>query len=273
MNSNTLKGFLKLILVFGGIALISFLSFKLLVKEGHPSWVPQSSDDLVSLEQEDKLGKLIAEKLIEQNEDYLLQSELVDSVVGSIELRLLSNMEPTDYDYTIKVLDDSRINAFTIPGGRIYIMKGLLEFADGPEEVAAVLAHEIGHVEHRHVVSKLLREFSIGVIISVLSGGDSIMITELLQSLINSTFSRRQEREADQYSLALLEHSGISPQAMTKFFRKLNRENLSYDESLEFLASHPHNNSRIKRALEYRTSDNFEEIPFGINWEDFKAQL
>lgn len=273
MNSNTFKGLVKLLVVFGGIAILSYLSFRFLVKDGYPGWFPQSTDELMSLDQEDELGKLIAEELIDQDGDYLLKDAFVDSVVFIIQQRLVSSLELTDYDYTIKVLDDPRVNAFTIPGGRIYIMKGLLDFSEGPEEVAAVLAHEIGHVEQRHVVSKLIREFSIGVILSILTGGDTIMITELLQSLINTTFSRSQERDADEFALNLLEDAGVSPQAMTKFFRKLNRKNLSYNESLEFLASHPHNNSRIKRALEYRTGDEFQEIRFAIDWDRLKSAL
>ena len=273
MTANTLKALLRLVLVFSLLALLSFGAFRMLVKDGNPTWFPKNSEDLISLEQEDELGRLIAEELIEQNKGNLLDNKVVDSVMNIISVRLVSELELSEYDYTIKVLDDPGINAFTIPGGRIYILKGLLEFADSPEEVAAVLAHEIGHVEHRHVVTKLLREFSFSVIISIATGGDAILITEVLQSLINSSFSRSHETEADEYALRLLERSGISPQAMTRFFRKLNRENYSYEENLEFMASHPHNNSRIKRSLQYKTGEDFEEIAFGIDWEAFKEQF
>ena len=273
MNPNTYRSLLKLLVIFSGIAIVSFVVFKFLIKQGNEEWLPGSSKDLISLEQEDELGRLIAEKLIEQNGDYLLENERVDSVVMIIAQRLTQNLEITDYDYTIKVLDDPAVNAFTIPGGRIYLMRGLLEFADGPEEVAAVLAHEMGHVEQRHVVTKLIREFSLGVIISIATGGDGIMLTELLQSLINSSFSRSHETEADEFALQLMEKSGISPKAMTTFFRKLNREKKSYPEALEFMASHPHNNARIKRSLQYKTSDNFSEKEFDMDWAEVKAML
>lgn len=273
MTANSFRALIKLLLIFGGIAVISFLTFRFLVKDARPGWFPGSSKDLVSLEQEDKLGRLIAEELIEQDQGYLLENETIDSVINLISIRLISGLELSDYDYTIKVLDDPGVNAFTIPGGRIYVMKGLLEFAEGPEEVAAVIAHEMGHVEHRHVVTKLIREFSLGVIVSIATGGDAIMITELLQSLINSSFSRNHESEADDFALELLEESDINPKAMTSFFRKLNREKQSYPEALEFMASHPHNNARIKRSLQYKTDADFSPRSFEIDWEEVKAML
>lgn len=71
----------------------------------------------------------------------------------------------------------------------------------------------------------------------------------------------------------LLEKSNISPRVIAAFFRKLNRENLDYDEKVEFLMSHPHNNSRIKRSLEYKTSNGFKPIPFDLDWKSIKEDL
>ena len=130
------------------------------------------------------------------------------------------------------------------------------------------MAHEIGHVEHRHVVSKLIKELGISLLFTIISGGDPFLLTDLFRNTASTAFDRSYEKEADQFALNLLEEAKISPTAMASFFRKLNRENLGYDEKMEFLMTHPHNNARIKRALNHKTRDAFESQRFELNWEE-----
>ena len=78
---------------------------------------------------------------------------------------------------------------------------------------------------------------------------------------------RSNEKEADQYAMELLERAKISPTVIASFFRKLNREELDYNENMEFLMTHPHNNSRIKASLSYETAGNFEAQDFEIDWK------
>ena len=73
--------------------------------------------------------------------------------------------------------------------------------------------------------------------------------------------------------MQLLEKAGISPRVIAAFFRKLNRENLNYNEKIEFLMSHPHNNARIKRSLEYKPSYDFKTLPFDLDWNKIKEGL
>ena len=187
--------------------------------------------------------------------------------------RLQEQIPTSEYDYNIIVLDNAQINAFTIPGGNIYVFSGLISFCDSPEQLAAVLAHEMGHVEKRHTVDRLAREFGLSVLFSIMTGGDTVLLTDLYQTLISSGFSRSQEKEADQFALNLLEDASISPKSIASFFRKLNRENLAYDENIELVMTHPHNNTRIKASLNHEVDETFKEIPFNLNWEEIKAAL
>ena len=145
---------------------------------------------------------------------------------------------------------------------------GLISFCDSSEQLAAVLAHEIGHVEKRHSVSKLIKEFGINLFFTIISGGNTVLLTGLFHATASTAFDRSYEKEADQFALNLLEEAKISPTAMASFFRKLNRENLGYNERIEFLMTHPQNNARIKSALNYKTRDNFESQRFELNWEE-----
>lgn len=267
MHHKVATDLLKFVLVFGGLAVVIYAGVHFMPK----SWFPDAEVSLISIEDEVELGEVMAEYIVEMQSD-LLDNNTIDSAVNIITTRLLENTE-TSYAYKFKVLDEGEINAFTIPGGRIYMYRGLLEAADTPEELAAVLAHEIGHAEKRHVVDKLAREVGLTVLISIISGSDPNLITEVLQTLLSSAFSRKQEEEADAFALQLLEDSGIQPTALASFFEKLKEEGPTYHEELELLMSHPHHDSRIKMAEEYEISPNFVEQKIDLDWSVVKQAL
>mgnify|MGYP006136855193 CR=1 FL=1 len=274
MNNKIVTDLVKAISFFGGIFVLFYFGMQLLSEEKKAEWFYSDKESqLISYEQELKLGDLISEYVIETTNQNVLKNKLIDSVVWAVSAHLQKQIELSEYDYKIQVLDRPEINAFTIPGGRIYIFKGLLEFCDSAEHLAAILAHEMGHIEKRHTVSKLVKEFGLKIIFSIATGGDSILFSELGQSLISTKFDRSQEKEADQFALELLEKSQISPTTIASFFRKLNRENLEYNEKMELLMTHPHNNSRVKASLEYETQESFSPKLLSIDWERVKNAL
>lgn len=265
MNKSTLFDLLKLLAFFA----LAWLIFTL--------WDPDLSGDGkfdVSIETEESLGKIIIEDIYGSSMAFKnVNNNILDSAMHVLNSRLLKNIELTDYEYNIRVIKNEQINAFTLPGGNIFIFSGLIEFTDKPEELAAVLAHEIGHVEKRHVIDKLVKEFGLAIIASILTGGDAVLINEITRTILSTSFDRRQEREADEFALDLLENSNINPKAMAAFFRKMNRDNLDYDKNFEIIMTHPHNNSRIKASLEYLLGEDFKEIPFDFEWDSIKQSL
>jgi beta-barrel assembly-enhancing protease len=227
-----------------------------------------------SIDYEEKLGKIIVEDILTKEQGFEeVENPSLDSAMNIITSRLTDNIGSTDYQYKFRVVKNPEVNAFTLPGGNIFIFTGLIEFSEHPEEVAAVLAHEIGHVEKRHVVSKLVKELGLAIIIGILTNGDPVVITEIGRTVLSTVFDREQEREADQFGLDLLAKSNISPQSMATFFRRLEREKGTYSESLEILMTHPHVNSRIKASMEYKTPEDFKSQGFGIDWKAVKEDL
>jgi beta-barrel assembly-enhancing protease len=264
MNKRTFFDFLKLLVIFGSIwAAFTFIPFNC-----------NPPELKFSMDQEEKLGELIVNEIILSDKRMkVINDPAIDSAMNEISSRLLSNMGLTDFDYKIRVIENDQINAFTLPGGNIFVFTGLLTFAEHPEEVAAVLAHEIGHVENRHVINKLVKEIGISVIFSVLTGTDNILTREIGRTAASTVFDRKQEEEADLYALELLEKSNINPKALATFFRRLNTEHGSYNEKLEVFMTHPHHNSRIKASLEYVTEPDFKSKGFNFEWERVKMAL
>lgn len=225
----------------------------------------------VSIEQEEELGNTLKDVMIDQYK--LVEDNLADSAIQVIKTRLVSAIDSTPYRYEIKIIKSEQINAFTMPGGNIYIFSGLIKAAESPEEVAAVLAHEIGHAEKRHVVTRLINDMSTTAILSIITGGDPSVVAEVLRSIAGNKFNREQEMEADKFALQLLEDSQLPPKALARFFERLNDKDFDYSEDLEILMTHPHNNRRIDQARKYKTRNNFKAEPFTFNWEKVQRSL
>ncbi len=168
------------------------------------------------------------------------------------------------------VFDSDMINAFTVPGGNILISTGLIGFCDSPEELAAVIAHEMGHVEERHVVSRLLKELGI----EILTSGDQYVIGEVSGLLTSTSFDRKQEEEADLFAANLLESSSIEPRTLATFFRKLEEEmDNELMQHFEIISTHPNFRSRIREALSFKPAKDFEAEAIDLDWGIIRAEL
>ncbi len=156
------------------------------------------------------------------------------------------------YPLTVTVLDHDMVNAFALPGGRIIIFRGLLEEAANAEEVAAVFAHEIGHVVNRDPTRDALRLAGsigvLGLIFGDFAGGTVVLI--LANQLINAKYSQKAESGADDYAHDKLTEAGLPPAALGTFFDRLRAEYGDAEGLAAHFASHPQMTARIEAALE-----------------------
>ena len=138
----------------------------------------------------------------------------------------------------IRVIDIGLVNAAALPGGNIVIFRQLLTEAESPDEVAGIIAHEIAHVEERHVTQLMIRQLGLGMIVSAFGGptGGSI------ESLMSAGFSRGAEREADARAIEMLRRAGISPLPTARFFERLAAREARFGKvsaGLGYLSTHP----------------------------------
>jgi predicted Zn-dependent protease len=143
------------------------------------------------------------------------------------------------------VIDNRVPNAFALPGGRIYVLRGLLDRAQSQDEVMGVLAHEVGHVVHRHGLRKVFQSggtaFLLGALFGDVFGGAAILYAS--QQLLDSAYSRDAETEADGHAAKVMAGLGRSGVAMGRFMARLEKA-----EGLDlpvFFRSHPLTSERI----------------------------
>lgn len=157
----------------------------------------------------------------------------------------------TPFDIRVRAVDAPMVNAFALPGGRILITDDLIREAKSPDELSAVIAHEIAHVEQRHVMQAVWRNFGIGMLLDLVVGGGSgagQQAVILAGQASELSYSRAAEREADARGQALLHADGLSSQGMAPFFERLAGNEGKLDEAAEFMNTHPDSRRRARDA-------------------------
>jgi Zn-dependent protease with chaperone function len=148
-------------------------------------------------------------------------------------------------DMDIRVVDIPIVNAVTLPGGHILLFSGLLGEAESPDEVAGVLAHEMGHVRNRDVLESLVRQFGLSL---VLSGADG-NVGSYTSALLSASYSRATEGRADSFALTRLHETAIPTAATAGFFRRLSKAEAGLGEAgalLGYVSSHPLSADRMR---------------------------
>ena len=162
-------------------------------------------------------------------------------------------------DLAIVVINSRDINAFAVPGGVIGLNGGLIINAEHEDEVGAVVAHEIAHVSQRHFVrryadSQRMNKAMLAAMLAslaVMIGGDTdagvagLMASQAAAIQQQLAYSRHHEREADRVGMQTLVNAGMDPQAMPRFFERLQRNRQFAGKPLEFLSTHPITEERI----------------------------
>ncbi|MGE5240709.1 MAG: M48 family metallopeptidase [Bacteroidota bacterium] len=144
-------------------------------------------------------------------------------------------------------------NAFALPGGTIVITDAMVQTAESPEEVLAVLAHELGHVQRRHAMRHVLQDSAVAVAATAVTADAAslgVAVAGLPAVLARATYSRQFETEADDFAFQLLRSRGLSPEAFATLMERLTRKQQDAERALAFVSSHPVTAERIRRARE-----------------------
>lgn len=141
----------------------------------------------------------------------------------------------------VQVVRSPVVNALALPGGQVLVFDGLIDFADDANEVAAVLAHEIAHVAHRHVMEVAVERTAVAVLIGLLVGDvfGGAAIGAVGEALIAGAYTREAEAEADALGVELMNRAGYDARPLADFLDRVADEHGEMEGVLGYFASHP----------------------------------
>jgi len=214
-----------------------------------------SSDE--DLEAEVEIGRQAARQV--QQEMGLLADTALVSYVQEIGKRVAAMSPRTDVEYQFQVADTPDVNAFALPGGYIYVTRGLLAMTNSEDELANVLAHEVGHVAGRHFAQRQERARNVGMLTTVgilaaavMGAGEAASLlaglTQTAGAGYLAAYGRDQEREADSLGQLMASRAGWDPAGMSSFLTTLDRETQlqrGAPPKSSFLATHPATPERV----------------------------
>jgi predicted Zn-dependent protease len=212
-----------------------------------------------NVQEEQALGDQAAPNL-EQQFDGALPDAAAQQYLGAVVKEMAGHsVRKDDFAYQFEILNSSEPNAFALPGGYVYITRGLLVNLESEGEFVAVLGHELGHVEHKHAMLQQNKTLFAGAVVSAIGVGTEMLKLDPDQAkcvsalagtgapLLLLHYGRAQESEADQRGVYFSHVMGYDPREMKKTFEYFQRlERQAGATTPTFLRSHPTNEQRLQ---------------------------
>lgn len=208
-----------------------------------------SGADIITRQQEVTLGREAAsqvEAAMPVDTDPIALSR-----VRRIGRRLLAASEDKNLPFEFHVVEGNEVNAFALPGGFVYVYRGLLQLLPNDDALAFVMGHEMTHALRRHGTRQAGKNLALQAVLTAALGGNAIAAQQLGAALASAKFSRDDEEEADHRGMELMVRAGYNPDSAAETMEVLRRASGGADEIPALLRSHPAPTARLKtlRAL------------------------
>jgi predicted Zn-dependent protease len=204
---------------------------------------------LIDTKREIEIGRQVAAEI--EARYGVVNNPVMLRMVQGIGLRLARVSNRPTLPWTFKILNTREVNGISLPGGIIYITRGMMDFIQHEDELAFVLGHEVAHVSRRHHVALLERDFYFSLIIQLLFGSQPqvAQIAEMANALLTQGFGRELEFEADHYGVLFAHRAGFNAASALSFFERLRRAEGRDPSDFEVLfRTHPATVDRIARV-------------------------
>ncbi len=207
----------------------------------------------ITTDQEVQMGEDLAAEI--NRELPIVDVPPIHGYINDLGSTIARTADPRDIPYSFYVVNTAEVNAFAVPGGHVYLFRGLIERTENLSELAGVVAHEVAHVVERHGIEQWRRaqQAQMGLALaSILLGGipdPAAVAIELGAAGVFAGYSRDAEREADEEAVDYLVEVGIHPEGLVTFFEKLLEERRREPGALEqFFATHPTTEERMENT-------------------------
>ena len=207
----------------------------------------------ISKKTELNLGREADKEVIQQFGIY--QDKALQLYINDIGQNLVAKLVNKEFSkFHFKLVDSSAINAFALPGGYVYVTRGLLSVLNNEAELASVIGHEIGHVTLHHGAKLMIRSIgaqilSVGGALATKNSGEWMAVSSAIFQQINLGYGREAELESDAQGMMNAADAGYQPTSMASFLRNLRKQEIMSGQAYHsFQASHPETKERIIKA-------------------------
>ena len=253
--------------------------------EGLPDLGDSSAADL-SPQMERRIGESIVRDIRLHDASYVDDAE-IQGYLNDLGGRLAANTPGPHQDFEFFAVRDPTLNAFALPGGYIGVHTGLLLAAQSESELAAVLSHEIAHVEQHHIARMVGKQGQANLtslaalVVAILAAGSNAQVAQAalatgtavnMQTQLN--YTREFEREADRIGMQILESSGYEVQGMASFFVRLQQFGRLYENNAPaYLRTHPLTTERIADMENRAAARSQRQVPDSLGFQLVRAKL
>jgi predicted Zn-dependent protease len=204
-----------------------------------------------------------------------IPNETVQNYIDSVGQRIAAVSHKPSLKYHFTAVEDDSINAFALPGGYIFITKGMLGKLESEQQLAAILAHETTHVVARDTAAAMSKEIGIGLLLSAVSSAGTsegvITAADLARQILGLRYSRQDEYEADIGGLEYMVRAGYNPRGMLETMQMLEEEGKSARVP-EFFSTHPSPANR-QAYIRSRIESRYTAAPFQAPTDDYRRYV
>lgn len=259
-------------LIAKGLILVSVF-FMLWFLLSRIDWIEHLQVRVISRSVEKKIGEL-SFTIIKGSHDEISDSFSIQVVDSLLQIICLKNQIDRQ-GISLHLIKTTEANAVALPDRKLVIYTGLISKSSDQEELCGVICHELAHIEHHHVMQKLIREA--GFLILLNSTGSQIgaeLAKEIAKILSTSAFDRALEKDADLTAVQYMQHAGLSGKALSTFIKRLSSD-YPAENTLSWISTHPASNEREAYILEASLISQKRSIPIvsNMSWSELRKRI
>lgn len=248
MTQRTLiQGFITIALIFGLWFGLSQVDFMRLMD------IDEKTESL-----EHKLGDLFWETI--ERSETVVRNDSVNKYVDRIVTKLAKENSINRDKIKLHIIEKDEMNAFAMPGNYLIVYTGLISECDNESQLAGVLGHEMAHLEKRHVMKKMVKEFGLSVLLSMSGGHAGKMTSEAVRALSSSAYDRKLETEADFTSVDYMIGADIDPLPFADLMYKMATQE-DMPDAVYWISTHPESEARAKGIIDYIKGKKYTRKP------------